>query len=1182
MFKEKSKNKIKAKHNKYPLPKIKPNTNISIKPKLVINKHISEVKNHNDLEFIKINIQKEKKDILPKTNFRFKNINSAKNSSANRTKAKFRITLKLVLKEYGLSEYLKKMNEIGYNNDNFYQIGNLTRKNYLNFLNQISIYPLHYEKMEKFYEFLKRYNHNKQHQNNIENNSNNNKNNNFSYNHKNIINDNNKNNINTPQYEKRQFNFNSNNNLLYNNNNENNKTNQIYNMNNFNQNNINNNKINYNIYNGYEKYNPYKVLYHRKSLNIKRKKYKKKYTKSKSRPKTSNPKIYSRGLKIRIRNNYSGKKMMKRKLQNFSLIHSPYLSNSIDDNSSLIKSYFNDYQSMAENHKMNLMHLNIKNINKIKIFNNNNNYKNNSEMNTLKQSQNNNNINDRVNYYSNDSEYNDKLNENIERMLNQYMIQLNEKLDKSYDSIEDSSLSHIITSQMGETNEKNNDKKDNILPKYKILITTKEENNDSNKNKKDVIDDNNDQLANTDRVRPKDIINKDNNNNKEIFNKSKEDKNNILPLKKVESSKDIKHLSEPEISTKSKDSKEQPVEDIESEYLKKNNLREKDLKCITKEEAAQLLLEENNKLNDKKYNYEQNLYETLRLNKSFDEENRNKETIKFDIEFICRCFGLALMKLIEQSQEKEHITELYDDNEQNNKLIFPFFNDEYNNNISLLEDFFKIDKNNNNEKLLGNMNILSVLEQLDRNKNEINNDDISLVKHIKKENDENYIIKEEDNIQEETFKLKNDLLDMDKELKFLGHYFSYRRGKTKDYQGLSENTKKILGKDLSYIKEIDSEINRTGSKVANNSESNLSKSNNNNSNIIRNENNSENDINNDSKNNNENKNKILGEDEKVCEDDSEYEDEFLKEKCIDDLDKSDKNNENNKIKEIDKEQEQKNGNDINININNKESEIKNEDELNINSNEKEDKITSKYNNFKKNEVSNMPNQVNKINLKKPLTSPISPNPVDIESAYIIDAENIQEFKLYLLSQIQVFDEDYVFFSNSIPAKRFMQSPDPQTIFEFCANIMIITKMEKESIITALIYIERLIFNTGLLINSRNWRKIIFTALIISSKFWDDDSLENVHFSQIFTHLKLGEINLLEKNFLELINYKIYVKFSEYMKYYFAVKNMCLKYNFNGEKIVKINPEKIIRIQEYRYQLQKRMNKSLNLNNSASF
>ena len=47
-----------------------------------------------------------------------------------------------------------------------------------------------------------------------------------------------------------------------------------------------------------------------------------------------------------------------------------------------------------------------------------------------------------------------------------------------------------------------------------------------------------------------------------------------------------------------------------------------------------------------------------------------------------------------------------------------------------------------------------------------------------------------------------------------------------------------------------------------------------------------------------------------------------------------------------------------------------------------------------------------------------------------------------------------------------------------------------------------------------------------------------------------------------------------MKYYLAVKDMCLKYNYDGEKIVKIDPHKIIKIQEYKYQLQKRMNKTL--------
>ena len=171
---------------------------------------------------------------------------------------------------------------------------------------------------------------------------------------------------------------------------------------------------------------------------------------------------------------------------------------------------------------------------------------------------------------------------------------------------------------------------------------------------------------------------------------------------------------------------------------------------------------------------------------------------------------------------------------------------------------------------------------------------------------------------------------------------------------------------------------------------------------------------------------------------------------------------------------------------------------------------------------------------------------------------------------------------NVPVKRFMPPPDPQSIFEFCANIMILTKMEKETIILSLIYIERLIFNTGFIINSRNWRKILFISLIIASKIWDDDSLENFHYSQIFTHLKVGEINLLERTFLELINYKSFVKFSEYMKYYFAIKNLAFKYNFNGEKMVPVSVEKMMKIQEYAYQIQKKMRKKESLNNSAHF
>ena len=53
-------------------------------------------------------------------------------------------------------------------------------------------------------------------------------------------------------------------------------------------------------------------------------------------------------------------------------------------------------------------------------------------------------------------------------MLNHYMFHLNEKLDKSYESFEDSSLSHIITSQMNENQNQIQQQKEIVQPKENI------------------------------------------------------------------------------------------------------------------------------------------------------------------------------------------------------------------------------------------------------------------------------------------------------------------------------------------------------------------------------------------------------------------------------------------------------------------------------------------------------------------------------------------------------------------------------------------------------------------------------------------------------------------------------------------------------------------------------------------
>jgi len=106
-------------------------------------------------------------------------------------------------------------------------------------------------------------------------------------------------------------------------------------------------------------------------------------------------------------------------------------------------------------------------------------------------------------------------------------------------------------------------------------------------------------------------------------------------------------------------------------------------------------------------------------------------------------------------------------------------------------------------------------------------------------------------------------------------------------------------------------------------------------------------------------------------------------------------------------------------------------------------------------------------------------------------------------------------------------------------------MEKEIPLMALVYIERFMNNTGMLINHWNWRRVVLTVLIIASKVWDDDSLENIHFPQVMPDVSLKEVNALEKIFLELIDYKLHIRGAEYAKYYFILQTIANEFK-NGE------------------------------------
>jgi len=114
-------------------------------------------------------------------------------------------------------------------------------------------------------------------------------------------------------------------------------------------------------------------------------------------------------------------------------------------------------------------------------------------------------------------------------------------------------------------------------------------------------------------------------------------------------------------------------------------------------------------------------------------------------------------------------------------------------------------------------------------------------------------------------------------------------------------------------------------------------------------------------------------------------------------------------------------------------------------------------------------------------------------------------------------------------------PTENEIYTYAKYVVLAAKMEKEAPIISLIYLERLMLKTGVMLNHWNWRRLVLITLIEAGKVWDDDTLENKHLPRVMPDLTLLEINELEKTLLELLQYELYIKGSEYAKYFFILK-----------------------------------------------
>jgi hypothetical protein len=104
-----------------------------------------------------------------------------------------------------------------------------------------------------------------------------------------------------------------------------------------------------------------------------------------------------------------------------------------------------------------------------------------------------------------------------------------------------------------------------------------------------------------------------------------------------------------------------------------------------------------------------------------------------------------------------------------------------------------------------------------------------------------------------------------------------------------------------------------------------------------------------------------------------------------------------------------------------------------------------------------------------------------------------------------------------------------SIYDYLLRIQKYSEVENNTLIIALIYIDRICKKKDITLNKYNIYRILFTAILVSIKYNEDHIYNNSYYSKI-AGLTVKEINYLERKFLEIINYDLFVSDELFQKY----------------------------------------------------
>uniref|UniRef100_A0A3B4WIY0 Cyclin Y n=1 Tax=Seriola lalandi dorsalis TaxID=1841481 RepID=A0A3B4WIY0_SERLL len=140
--------------------------------------------------------------------------------------------------------------------------------------------------------------------------------------------------------------------------------------------------------------------------------------------------------------------------------------------------------------------------------------------------------------------------------------------------------------------------------------------------------------------------------------------------------------------------------------------------------------------------------------------------------------------------------------------------------------------------------------------------------------------------------------------------------------------------------------------------------------------------------------------------------------------------------------------------------------------------------------------------------------------------------------LEIFDEKLHPLSKSeVPLDYNQHDPEQKQIYRFVRTLFSAAQLTAECAIVTLVYLERLLTYAEIDICPGNWKRIVLGAILLASKVWDDQAVWNVDYCQILKDITVEDMNELERQFLELLQFNINVPSSVYAKYYFDLRSL---------------------------------------------